>query len=45
MLKKTWQIIKEVTGKAKLQHTTFAKMMLINNIETLDKTSINILLK
>ena len=38
--KKTWQIIKEVIGKTKLQHSTFPKMMLINNIENFDKTSI-----
>ena len=38
--KKTWQIIKEVIGKTKLQHSTFPKMMLINNIEHFDKTSI-----
>ena len=38
--KKTWQVIKEVIGKTKLQHSTFPKMLLINKIETFDKTSI-----
>ena len=38
--KKTWHVIKEVVGKTKLQHSTFPKMMLINNIENFDKTSI-----
>ena len=37
LYEKTWQVIKEVTGKTKLRQSTFPQMMIINNIESYDK--------
>ena len=40
MLKKTWDVIKEVIGSTKANPNSLPKRLTVNNVEILDKTSI-----
>ena len=38
-LKNTWSVIKEVIGKTKIRSSTLPRRLVLNGIETFDKTS------